>query len=426
MHPRADSKAAWVPAPEATRPGLTLGVTMLAQVTGTLCLSVPSVLAPAVAPTLGFAADRVGLFIGIAYLAAMTSGLMSGRWVGRIGAIGVTQLALLAFGIGMLAITAGHALALIGAALVVGTGYGVLNPSAASLLNHHSPKSRRGLFFSMKQAGVPIGVAAAGLLMPWGLATIGWRPSLTALAVVCVAYGLSLLAARPLLEPRMVPATRISADRTPALWRVVKDPGLRRLSIASFAFAFSQLTFMTFLVSYLNLQLGQSLALAAGVLAASQVVSTAARVGWGYAGDRWFDPGMLLGWLGVAAGGSFVALGLLGWLPGAGPSTTTGQDAWGMVLPIAAAMACALTAMGWNGVFFAELARRAAPGEMATVAGATQFITFFGSMTGPVIYGEFIRSGLSYSTTYLVLAALPAVAGVMMVRGSRVTRAQVA
>src|SRR5690606_41594003 len=122
-----------------------------------------------VAPTLGFAADRVGLFIGIAYFAAMTSGLMSGRWVARIGAVGVTQLALVSFGVGMLAITVGHPLALVGAALVVGSGYGVLNPSAASLLNHHSPKSRRGLFFSMKQAGVPVGVATAGLLMPWGL-----------------------------------------------------------------------------------------------------------------------------------------------------------------------------------------------------------------------------------------------------------------
>ena len=405
-----------MPAPEATRPGLALAVTLLVQLTGSLCLSVPSVLAPAVAPTLGYAADRVGLFIGIAYLAAMTSGLMSGGWVARIGAVGLSQLALIAFGVGMLAVTAGHGLALVGAALVVGTGYGVLNPAAASLLNHHSPKSRRGLFFSTKQAGVPLGVAAAGLLMPWGLVTIGWRPSLTALAVACVLYGLLLLAARRQLELRAAPVVRMSPERTPALWRVLKDPGLRRLSIASFAFAFSQLTFMTFLVSYLNLQLGQSLALAAAVLAASQAVSTAARIGWGYAGDRWFDPGMLLGWLGIGAGCAFVALGLLAWLPEA----ASPQDAGGLqvVLSVAAAMICAMTAMGWNGVFFAELARRSPPGEMATVAGATQFVTFFGSMAGPVVYGEFIRHGLSYSTTYLVLAALPVVAGLAMIRGA--------
>jgi hypothetical protein len=57
------------------------------QVIGSLCLSVPSVLAPVVAPTLGLGADRVGLFIGTAYLAAMASGLMSGAWVARMGAV---------------------------------------------------------------------------------------------------------------------------------------------------------------------------------------------------------------------------------------------------------------------------------------------------------------------------------------------------
>ena len=89
-------------------------------------------LAPAVAPTLGFSADRVGLFIGTAYLAAMVSGLLSGGWVARIGAVAVSQLALLSFAVGMLAVTGGHPLMLVGAALVVGTGYGVINPAAAT------------------------------------------------------------------------------------------------------------------------------------------------------------------------------------------------------------------------------------------------------------------------------------------------------
>ena len=113
------------------RPGIALGATLLVQTAGSLCLAVPSVLAPAVAPTLGFSADRVGLFIGIAYLAAMISGLLSGGWVARIGAVAVSQLALLSFTVGMLAVTGGQTLMLVGAALVVGTGYGVINPAAA-------------------------------------------------------------------------------------------------------------------------------------------------------------------------------------------------------------------------------------------------------------------------------------------------------
>jgi MFS family permease len=408
--------------PRPKRPWLSLSTTLAAQTLGSLCLSVPAVLAPAVAPLLGFGADRVGLFIGIAYLAAMASGLFSGLWVARVGAVGVSELALLAFGMGMLGVTAGQPLMLVGAALVVGTGYGVLNPAAASLLNHHSPPRQRGLFFSIKQAGVPLGVALAGLLMPLGLATIGWRPSLMALGGVCVACAVAMLAARRPLESALRAVARQGGQaeqRSPALVRVLKDPALRRISLCSFAFAFSQLTFMTFLVSYLNLQLGQSLALAAGVLAASQAVSTVSRVGWGYAGDRWFDPGRLLGWLGVGAGAAFVALGSLAELRGAGAAI--GATRLEVDLSILAAMACAITAMGWNGVYFAELARRTAPGELATVAGATQFITFFGSMAGPVVFGEILRHGGSYSMAYLVLAALPVVAGVVMLRGARIS-----
>lgn len=409
-------------APAGKRPWLTLGTTLLVQTLGSFCLAVPAVLAPAVAPTLGFGVDRVGIFIGVVYLAAMLSGLVVGRGVAALGAVGVSQVALLGFGLGMLAITAGLAPALLAAAMLAGAGYGVINPAAATLLGHHSPPARRGFFFSMKQAGVPAGVALAGIALPLGLATIGWRPSLTVLAGICLAMAVLLFRARRLLDPARsrnaaagaaATAPPSGRDPSPALLRVLKSPALRRLSLSSFAFAFTQLVFLTFLVSYLNLQLGESLALAAGVLSASQVVSTGSRILWGHAGDRWIDPGRLLGWLGIAAGFGLAALGSLAWI---GRPAGLSGGAVLTSLSVLAAMVCAATAMGWNGVFFAELARRCRPSELAAVAGATQFITFGGSMAGPVVYGEILRLGGSYSGAYLVLAVLPVVAGVSMLR----------
>ncbi len=138
--------------------------------------------------------------------------------------------------------------------------------------------------------------------------------------------------------------------------------------------------------------------------------------------------GRLLGWLGVGAGVAFVALGSLGLIHDGAANTLSGlatiagrgsMTGLEVTLSIAAAMACAMTSMGWNGVYFAELARRTPPEELATVAGATQFITFFGSMSGPVVFGEILRHGGSYSMAYLVLAALPAGAGWVMLRGGR-------
>ncbi|RIK96396.1 MAG: hypothetical protein DCC72_04980, partial [Burkholderiales bacterium] len=133
----------------------------------------------------------------------------------------------------------------------------------------------------------------------------------------------------------------------------------------------------------------------------------AARIALGYAADRWIDAGPLLGWLGIAMAASLLALALLR------PST---GDAW----VFAAAVFCAATGMGWNGVYFAELARTAAQrADVATVAGASQFLTFAGSMSGPVLFAGVIRAGGSYSLGFAVFALLPAAAGLAMLWASR-------
>lgn len=388
-----------------TRPRLALAAMLLVQMLVTLTMVAASVLAPAVAPTLGLAPERIGLYAAVAYLAAMVAGLRTGHWVAHIGALRLSQVALGACIAGaLLAAAAPAAVAgpvLLAASLLIGIGYGLVNPAAAAVLSHHAPTTARGLFFSIKQTGVPIGVALAGLLMPLGLVALGWRGTAVSLAAACALLALVLWPLTRRLEPP--PAAAPTAGPLLLLWRVCQTPVLRRLSLASLAYALTQQTFVTFLVSLLNLQLGWTLAAAAGVLAASQAVSTAARIGFGAWADR-VSPGRLLVGLGAAMSASCGALAALG--PGV-PAA----------LVVAAALLCAATAMGWNGVFFAELANRVPREDMARVSGATQFFTFGGGMLGPLLFGESIRAGGSYAMAYAALALVPAAAALMMWRG---------
>lgn len=388
-----------------TRPWLALAAMLLVQVVVSLTLVAASVLAPAVAPTLGLAPERIGLYAAVAYLTAMLSGLRAGHWVARIGSLRLSQVALLACAGGALLAAASPALgtagALLGAAFLIGIGYGLVNPAAAAVLTHHAPTTSRGLFFSIKQTGVPIGVAMAGLLMPLGLSLLGWRATAVGLAALCAVLILALWPLVRRLEPP--PAAPPADGALVLLWRVWLTPDLRRLSLASLAYAMTQQTFVTFLVSLLNLQLGWTLAAAAGVLAASQFVSTAARIGFGALADRWMAPARLLVGLGVAMSASCLALAAL-------------SPAMPAMLVVAAALVCAATAMGWNGVFFAELANRVAREDMARVSGATQFFTFTGGMLGPLLFGESIRAGGSYALAYAVLALIPAAAAFAMWR----------
>lgn len=425
------------------RPLLALFATLGVQMLASMLLAAPSVLAPAVAPELGFAPERVGSLVGLAYLMAMLSGLWSGRGVAALGAVRLSQVAMFSCALGAFVSTSGWAWLLVAAAVAIGSGYGLINPASTTLLDRHSPTARRALFFSIKQTGVPLGVALAGLLMPWGLSRLGWQPSIALAGAACTLLAVALVPAVRRLEPargrqrsspdaewsaeplqqdpqeppRPPPRARAEGARSAgggprALWSVLRDPPLRRLSLMSLSFATTQLVFITFLVSLLNLQLGHSLAWAAGILAAAQVVSTVARIALGHAADRWIDAGRLLGWLGIAMAASLLALALL--------RPTTG-DAW----VFAAAVFCAATGMGWNGVYFAELARTARErADIATVAGASQFFTFAGSMSGPVLFAEVIRAGGSYSTGFALFALLPAAAGLAGLAALRGQRGQ--
>jgi MFS family permease len=70
------------------------------------------------------------------------------------------------------------------ATLSIGIGYGLTNPTSAQVLSQHASERHRGLIFSIKQTGVPIGVALAGLLIPIFLGWFSWRGAVVAVSAV--------------------------------------------------------------------------------------------------------------------------------------------------------------------------------------------------------------------------------------------------
>ncbi|TFZ02693.1 MFS transporter [Ramlibacter henchirensis] len=382
-------------------PWLALQVTLAAQMLSTVVLSAAPVLAPAVAPALGLAPERVGLFTGTAYLFAMVSGLAGGPWVNRIGGVRLTQWVLLAVAAGAVSATLGMPAVLLLSAALIGAGYGVVNPAAAAILGRHAPAGSPGLFFSLKQAGVPIGVALSGLLMPLGLVAIGWRGTAWATAAACLALAALLLPAGTRLDAGERGTAPPRAAWLQTLRTVLQHAPLRRLSLVSLAYAMAQQGFLTFSVSLLTLELGMPLALAAALLAASQVACTVMRIVLGHVADRWVTPRVLLGALGLCMSASCVALGAL-------PT--------GVALPLAALVmvACGATTMGWNGVYFAQLLRTVPREELAASAGGTQFFTFAGGMAGPFLFAQLLHVWGSYTAGYACLAVLSGAAGLVM------------
>jgi MFS family permease len=388
--------------PLNTRPWLALLLTTTAQIMASIAMTTPSVLAPIAAPELGFAPQSIGVLVSGIYLAAIFSGLIGGHYVRQFGALRLSQVAMVLLAAGLLLGATGLPWLLAIATPAIGIGYGLTNPTAAQLLSQHASVKNRGLMFSIKQTGVPIGVALAGLLVPIFLGWWSWRGAMVGIGALIIGELFFLGWYRKQFDTGLQ-AVKLNwrAVITRPLMRVLRDPPLRSLAICSSCYSGMQVCFLTFLVSDLKLERGFSLAAAAGALATAQITSIAARPFWGVVTDRYVAPRMLLGLLGL---GMAAAMALFGTL-----SVHASH-----FLVIVVAMLVAATVVGWNGVFFAGIAQRAPPREIAMITGGTQFLTFGGAMISPLIFAAGVTALKSYSQTYLMFALAPLAMGLWL------------
>ena len=374
-----------------------LAATTAAQSLVSLAMLSPAAVAPAIAGDLGQPASMIGWWISFAYGGAMITSLLGGNAVRRLGATRSTQigLGLVCLG-GAAMITASLALIVL-AALFIGLGYGMTNPAASHLLAKTTSPERRNLVFSIKQTGVPLGGTLAGLIAPRLTQVWGWPAAMAAVALTCLVLALLLAAIRRRWDADRDAKARMTGNPFAGLALIWRAPRLRALSLTGLAYAAVQLSVSSFVVTMLVTELSWSLVEAGVLLSAVQVSGVVGRIVIGSAADRLFGGTRTLIGLGVVTG----ALALL-----------TGALApdWPAVLVFAVLIPFGAAALGWNGVYLAELAHAAEPAQIPRVTGASLFFTYGGVLVGPPSFAALHDVIGSYTATY-ALSALPAFAG---------------
>jgi MFS family permease len=370
---------------------VTLGVQAMVS---TSMMTVP-VLAPAAAADLHVSGAAVGAYVSILYIGAMFSGLLGGALVPRFGAIRVSQACLFLCAAGLAMVAVGRVGLAASAALVVGFGYGPITPASSHILARNTPGHSAGLVFSIKQTGVPLGGAIAGLVVPYLVESIGWRAALLAVAASCLAVTALGQLVREQLDVDRQAGMRLGLPGLARPLRLVwLDPSIRALAFVSVIFAAMQMCLQGYLVTYLVRDLGFSLARAGATLSVANGAGVIGRIVWGHVSDRWIAPGR--------------TLGLLGLLMAAGAAVTaTFTSAWPYGLILAVGAAYGASAIGWNGVHLAHLARLAPDGAVGLATGGCLFFTFFGVVVGPAAFGALAASGAGYPIAYLT-AGIPA------------------
>ena len=386
-----------------------LAVTLAVQSLASVAMIAPSVVAPVAARDLGLAPQTIGFFASLTYLGAMFSGLAVGGLVVRHGAFAVCQVAVVLAGIGLATGCLGEVAVVPIAAVLIGAAYGLVNPVSSHILARRTPPGMMALVFSIKQTGVPVGGAIAGAVVPGLLLVLDWRAALGALAAVCVAAAFAILPARRTLADAPAPGEAPAARAPLALeWRraiagmtgpirlALAHPRLRDLALVSLGYAAVQIVFITYFVSYLNLELGHTLVTAGLVYALAHGAGVVGRIAWGAIADRWLAPRATLALLG--------ALSAL-----CGALTAASSPAWPIAGVAAIAILFGASAVGWNGVYLAEVARSAPPGQVGTATGGTQFFTFFGALLGPPLVAAIVWATASYAWGFAFFAIVSVV-----------------
>ncbi|HVO08966.1 MAG TPA: MFS transporter [Burkholderiaceae bacterium] len=353
-----------------------LPVTTFVQSASSAAVIGPTVAAPLLLQRLALGPAAVGVFVALVYLGAMAATQIGAFVVRRRGPIRASQLALLCSAAGLLLLAATWLpLAALGAVLV-GLGYGPITPASSQMLARTTDPRHYAVVFSIKQTGVPLGGVIAGLIVPPLVALGGAVGALWGLAALCAAAAASALPlSRELDRERDRTARWPTPAQVLAPTRLVAGHAvLRAIALCTFVFSMVQVSLTSYMVSYLTADLRWTLTAAGAALAASQLAGVVGRIVWGFVADRWLGARRML----LALAAAMTACGLL--MPWIGPATA------GLAV-VALMCAYGATAVGWNGVYLATVARVAPPGQAGTATAGTLFFTFFGVVIGPPIFG---------------------------------------
>ena len=395
MLKEADSEPPSTPVGHGTK-WVRVAATTSVQALMSLALLMLAAIAPAVATDLEVSPSLIGVQISIAYGTACLFSVLAGAMVRRWGACRTSQTSLVLGIIGCTLATIPSLPTVALASVFLGCGYAMTNPSASHLLSRVATARDRNLIFSIKQTGVPLGGAIAGLMAPPLAGAFGWRAVPVVVGVSLLILAASMQPARKLWDADREPRTPLRGNPVAGLRLVWRLPPVRWVAATSFFFTITQLCLISFLVTLLVEDVGMSLIEAGLLLSIVQVASVGGRLLWGWLADRVRDGAAVL-----------IGLGLLA-AAAAALSTAVGPH-WPLIALQALFVVFGMASIGWNGVFMAELARLSPRGQIGPTTGASLVLTFGGVMFGPALFTVLYGAIGSYATTYGALTLASAV-----------------
>lgn len=394
-----------------------LAITMGMQTMAAFLGRVFPVIGPELTAAAGVPPEQIGLLAGLTAGGTMCFLAGGSLLLSYFGPVRMLQFGAVVASLGVLASLGAWWPMLLVASFVIGIGYGPSPPAGSELLTRNAPRGRRSLIMSVKQAGVPLGGALAGLVVPPIAAWAGWRAALVAAAAL------------PLLAVLLVQPWRASLDRArdmsraPTLGNLLSPANLTApfavvrssaamlwVAAAGFCFAAVQGCLIAFFVTQLTTEIGYALAVAGVAFSAMQISGTFARVLMGWIADRIGNLPALVA-LALCSGAMVLVVAAI----------APGWPFWAVTL---IGLVVGTTSTSWNGVYLAEVARLAPEGRIGDATAGSTILTFSGYLVAPIVFALAVPAVGGYGVCFAALAGIAVLAVPMLVAAMRAARSR--
>ncbi|EHL99460.1 transporter, major facilitator family protein [Acetobacteraceae bacterium AT-5844] len=375
-----------------------LAATLIVQTVSSFANMAIPLLGPPLMERAGLSPESIGFVSALSSAGICWFLACGGPMLAHYGPIRSLQIGLAFTGAGLFILSQPIGLLSLLGALAIGFGSGPNTPAGSQILIRAAPPRHRTLIFSIKQAGVPLGGALAGLIiaplvLSHGLTTALWTVIGVTLATILIAWPFRrrLDGEEQRSRPGWARSLLSWSTMTRSLATLRAHPSLPWLAALGASFSVTQACLMAFTATYVVTQHGASLAEAGRVVAVMHTASMVGRITMGWAADR---IGAAMRHLALQAVASALAVCLL--------MASSGHGAWALY---GSAAVVGFIAIGWNGVHIAELARVAPLELVSDVTSAASLCGFVGSILGPLIFAMLVGWTGSYAVAFLTVAA---------------------
>jgi sugar phosphate permease len=351
------------------------------------------VLAPHIQREYELGLVEVGLVLAAVNAGAVVTLLPWGLLADRAGERAVLAAGLAAAAVALAGASFAPDLVVLTLALTIAgaAGASVNAASGRAVMSWFAP-AQRGFALGIRQTAVPLGGAAAALVLPPVAAAGGLRAGILVLAAGCLATALAGAAGLREAPPDEGEPLR---DVTHPL----RDGRIWRLSVGSSLLIGAQTSILAFVVLFLHGERGLSTAAAAGVLATMQVLGAGLRI----ASGRWSD----------RLGARIAPLLRLSFALAAALAVSAALAEARLALLVPALVAAGALSLSWNGLSFTAAAELAGRARSGAALGFQQTALSVAAAATPPVFASLVDAS-SWAVAFGLAALLPlAGAGVL-------------